>query len=120
MEDLDRRGGGAHFHLLLCELIGHAVPVVVELHVIVDVDAVGFPVAILVTCGGEGAQCRLVEGPAGGRGGVSRFWGRGVARHPTHAPTTPPAPPACSGGAWPAVPVLPPHRSARPSPRTSD
>src|ERR1039458_9452825 len=22
MEDLDRRGGGAHFHLLLCELIG--------------------------------------------------------------------------------------------------
>src|ERR1039458_9220094 len=52
MEDLDRRGGGAHFHLLLCELIGHAVPVVVELHVIVDVDAVGFPVAILVTCGG--------------------------------------------------------------------
>src|ERR1039458_5687159 len=55
MEDLDRRGGGAHFHLLLCELIGHAVPVVVELHVIVDVDAVGFPVAILVTCGGQGA-----------------------------------------------------------------
>src|SRR2546430_11388797 len=61
MEDLDRRGGGSHLHLLLRELIGHAVPVVVERDVIVDVDAVGFPVAILVTFGGQGAQRRLVE-----------------------------------------------------------
>jgi hypothetical protein len=61
MEDLDCCGGGPHLHLLLCELIGHAVPVVVELYVIVDADAVGFPVAILVTFRGQGAQRRLVE-----------------------------------------------------------
>src|SRR6266576_7270412 len=38
MKDLHGRGGGAHFHILLGELIGHAVPVVLESHVIVDVD----------------------------------------------------------------------------------
>src|SRR5580700_5430091 len=61
MEDLNGRGGGPHLHLLLCELIGNAVPVVVELYVIVDIDAVGFPVTILVTFGRQGAQRRLVE-----------------------------------------------------------
>jgi hypothetical protein len=39
MEDLDSRGRGAHLYLLLGELIRHAVPVVIEGHVVIDVDA---------------------------------------------------------------------------------
>src|ERR1700728_1729026 len=46
MEDLHDAGGGSHLDLLLCEVVGYAVPVVVELDVIVDVDAVSFPIAI--------------------------------------------------------------------------
>src|SRR5436853_247453 len=61
MKNLHRGGGGPQFHLLLGELIGNAVPVVVKGYVIVDVDAVGFPIAICVAFRGQGAQRRLVE-----------------------------------------------------------
>ena len=61
MKNLHRGGRGPHLHLLLRELIGHAVPVVVKRYVIVDVDAVGFPVTILIAFRGQGAQRRLVE-----------------------------------------------------------
>ena len=59
VKDLHRGGGGPHLHLLLGELIGHAVPVVVELDVVVDVDAGRFPVAILVTLAGKGRSAGL-------------------------------------------------------------
>jgi hypothetical protein len=41
VKDLDRGRSGAYFHLLLRQLIGHAVEAVVELNVIVDVDLGG-------------------------------------------------------------------------------
>src|SRR5271170_3425698 len=61
MEDLYRRGGGANLHFLLRELIRHAVPVMIESHVVIDVDAVGLPIAVLVAFGGQGAQHRFVQ-----------------------------------------------------------
>src|SRR5258708_22193689 len=61
MEYLDNRSGGAHLYLLLGELIRHAVPVVIESHVVIDVDAMRFPIAVLVALCGQGAQCRFVE-----------------------------------------------------------
>src|SRR6266404_2419359 len=61
MEDLYSRGGGAYLYLLLGKLIRHAVPVVIEGHVVIDIDAMGFPIAVLVALCGQGAQYRLVE-----------------------------------------------------------
>src|SRR5882724_6776706 len=61
MEDLYDRGRGAHLYLLLGELIRHAVPVVIELHVVIDVDAMGLPIAILVALSGQSAQRRCVQ-----------------------------------------------------------
>src|ERR1039458_5658505 len=60
-EDLDGRGSGAHLDLLLGELIRHAVPVVVEVHVVVDVDATGFPIAVLIALCRQGAQDWLIK-----------------------------------------------------------
>ena len=45
VKDLHCRGCGAQFYLLPRELVRHAVPVVVELGVIVDVDVCSFPIA---------------------------------------------------------------------------
>src|SRR3954467_15774178 len=61
MGGLYRRSGSAHLYLLLRELIRHAVPVMVEDHVVIDVDAVGLPIAILVAFCGQAAQRRLVQ-----------------------------------------------------------
>jgi hypothetical protein len=61
VEDLYRGGGGPHFHLLLGEVVGDAVPVVVELHVVINVDAVRFPVAVCVTFPGQGTQGGFVQ-----------------------------------------------------------
>src|ERR1700724_4044226 len=70
MEDLYRRSGSAHLYFLLCELIRHAVPVMVEGHVVIDVDAMGLPIAILVAFCRQSTQHRLVQhfkpGAAGG------------------------------------------------------
>ena len=41
VKDLDRGRSGAYFHLLLRQLIGHAIEAVVELNVIIDVDLGG-------------------------------------------------------------------------------
>ena len=48
VKDLHRRSGGAHFYFLLDQLVGHAVPVVIKGDMVVDVDAMGFPVAVLI------------------------------------------------------------------------
>src|SRR3982751_2504778 len=53
---------GAHFHLLLCERIGHAVEVSVDFNVIVDVDASLFPLAILIALGRQRAQRGSIHG----------------------------------------------------------
>src|SRR5437870_883713 len=61
MEDLYSRGGGAYLYLLLGELIRHAVPVVIKGHVVIDIDAMGLPIAVLVALCGQGTQHRFVE-----------------------------------------------------------
>src|SRR6266516_6453359 len=61
MEDLDSRGRGAYLYLLLGELIRHAVPVMVEGNVVIDIDAMGLPIAVLIALGGQGAQHRFVQ-----------------------------------------------------------
>src|SRR5258707_12543413 len=61
MEDLDNRSGGAHLYLLLGELIRHAIPVVIESHVVIDVDAMRFPIAVLEALSGQAAQSRFVQ-----------------------------------------------------------
>jgi len=62
MEDLDGGGGGPDLHLALGELVGYAVPVAVELDVIVDVDAYRLPLAVLVALGRQRLQRRAVQG----------------------------------------------------------
>ena len=49
VKDLHGGAGDLRFHLRLRELVGHAVPVMVDLHVIVDIDAADDPVSKLVT-----------------------------------------------------------------------
>src|SRR2546422_9107959 len=61
MEDLDSRGGGAYLYLLLGELIRHAVPVMIKGHVIIDIDAMGLPIAVLVALCGQGTQHRFIK-----------------------------------------------------------
>src|SRR5260370_5660608 len=61
MEDLYSRGSGAHLYRLLGELIRHAVPVMIEVHVVIDVDAMGLPIAVLVALSGQGAQRRFIK-----------------------------------------------------------
>src|SRR5205823_10662838 len=61
MEDLYSRGRGAYLYLLLGELIRHAVPVVIEGHMVIDIDAMGLPIAVLIALCGQGTQHRFVE-----------------------------------------------------------
>src|SRR6266700_1749764 len=61
MEDLDSRGRGAYLYLLLGELIWHAVPVMIEVHVVIDVDAMGLPIAVLVALCGQCTQHRFIK-----------------------------------------------------------
>src|SRR5436190_2996370 len=61
MEDLYSRGSGAYLYVLLGELIRHAVPVMIEFHVVIDVDAMALPIAILIALCGQGAQHRFVQ-----------------------------------------------------------
>jgi hypothetical protein len=46
VRDLHRGGGGAQFYFLLDQLVGHAIPVVIQGDMVIDVDAMGFPVAV--------------------------------------------------------------------------
>src|ERR1700733_9239671 len=61
VKDLHCGGSSSYFHLLLGEEVRDAVPVIVELYVIVDVDAAGFPIAVLVTLRRQSAQYRLFQ-----------------------------------------------------------
>src|SRR5207245_8718943 len=61
MEDLDSRGRGAYLYLLLGELIRHAVPVMIKGYVIIDIDAMGLPIAVLVALCGQGTQHRIIQ-----------------------------------------------------------
>src|SRR5690349_1608434 len=61
MKDFDSGWRGTDFHLLLRELVGNAVPMVVPLDVVIDVDARRFPLAILVTLSRQRLQRRPVQ-----------------------------------------------------------
>ena len=61
VKDLHGSGGGAYFHLLPDQLVGHAIPVVIKLDVVIDIDAMGFPVAILIAFRGQRPQRWSVE-----------------------------------------------------------
>jgi hypothetical protein len=61
VKDLHRRGGRADLDLLLRELVWHAVPVAIDLDVVVDVGACRCPLAVLVTLGGQRLQRGFVD-----------------------------------------------------------
>src|ERR1700676_5520189 len=61
VKDLYRGGRSAYFYFLLDQLIRHAVPVVIEGHMVIDVDAMGFPVAVLIALCWQWTQHRLIE-----------------------------------------------------------
>jgi hypothetical protein len=61
MEDFHDRGRDADVAPLADELIGHAVPVAVDLDVVVDVDRGGLPDRVLVGLRGQGPQGRPIE-----------------------------------------------------------
>ena len=61
VEDLDRVGRVADLDLLTDQLVRHAVDVVLDRHVIVDVDAASLPLREDVTRGRQGPQRLAVE-----------------------------------------------------------
>src|SRR6266496_2257999 len=61
VKDLHRGWGGADFHDLLHQSVGHAVEVLVESDVVVDVDRGPRPLAHVEALGGQGRQSRFFQ-----------------------------------------------------------
>src|SRR5439155_8134246 len=61
VKDLHRGWGGADFHDLLHQSVGHTVEVLVESDVVVDVDGGPRPLAHVETLGGQGRQSRFFQ-----------------------------------------------------------
>ena len=62
VQDLDRGGRRANLHQLVHQVVGHAVEVGIEGHVIVDVDAGARPFAQIERFGGQWLQRGFVDG----------------------------------------------------------
>jgi hypothetical protein len=73
VEDLDGGGRGAYLNRLLHEPVRHAVEMAFEDDVIVDVDAGGGPVAVLVAFDGQRAQGRFIDGQKPAAAGALGF-----------------------------------------------